>query len=381
MSAIYIHIPFCRKACTYCDFHFVTNLGQIPVMRDAIKQEIMLRKGYFPDNDKNIRTIYFGGGTPSVLTPEEIQELINTIYNHFHVKKESIEEITLECNPEDLTKEYIRKLKEETDINRISIGIQSFVERDLLWMQRGHAHIEILDIIRNCRESGFNNITVDLILGIPGLSEEEWENNLKKAISLNVEHLSVYALTMEPKTALAHQVKKQIVRMPDEEVFDKQFFLAHQLLCDAGYEHYELSNYAKPGFRSIHNRSYWKGVFYLGVGPSAHSFNGMERSWNVSNNARYTEALKQMKTAVEETEILSLENRYNEYIMTHLRIAEGLDTEYIKQSFGINIFSTCGEKIDEMITRNYLIREGTRLKPTLSGWMVSDYLASELFLG
>ncbi len=380
MAAIYIHIPFCRKACTYCDFHFVTSLKQKKNIVEAIQQELSIRKNFFPKKDDSVQTIYFGGGTPSVLEPAEIQAILNTIYKHYVIDRDSINEITLECNPEDLTEEYIIALKDKTDINRISIGIQSFIERDLQWMNRGHSATSIDTIIQHCRREGFKNITIDLILGIPNLTEEEWRENLFKAVSLDIEHLSVYALTVEAKTTLAHQVRKNRVQMPDDEAFEKQFMITHEVLTQAGYLHYELSNYAKPKFLSVHNRSYWKGTHYLGVGPSAHSYDGKERTWNLANNFLYLQKIKEGQEPTQDTELLTDENRYNEYIMTHLRIAEGLDTEYMKITFGKQPEQLYPDIIREMLTSHYLYQENARLKPTLKGWMVSDYLASELFI-
>ena len=327
MAGIYLHIPFCKQACHYCDFHFSTSTQNQDNVVDAIIAEIELRQGYL--KDKSIETIYFGGGTPSLLTQEQVKKLLDKIRIVYTVDQNA--EITLEANPDDLNHIKLEQLK-EAGINRLSIGIQSFIERDLSFMNRSHTKDQATKCVANAQALGFNNITIDLIYGVPNQTNEEWRNNLRQAISLNVQHISSYCLTVEPKTTLAHMVKKKQVLQVTDEVAEKQFKMLIETLAEDGFEQYEISNFAKDDFISLHNSNYWKGVEYIGLGPSAHSYNGTSRQWNVANNNRYMKSLETAQLDFEQ-EILTEEQKYNEYILTALRTKWGIDENEIIQRF------------------------------------------------
>ena len=309
-------------------------------MVDYLKKEIELRRKKLEENDENtiailshpqeiIETLYFGGGTPSLLSEEEISSLIFSIKENYQLAGNA--EITLEANPDDINVKNLTSWK-KAGINRLSIGIQSFIERDLKWMNRAHNSSQALNSILLAREAGFDNFSIDLIFGTPGLTDEEWQKNIQTAIDLQVPHISSYALTVEPKTALQKMIDLKKKQNVNNEAQAKQFFILMNTLKAAGYEHYEISNFAKPGFRSRHNSSYWQGEKYIGIGPSAHSFNGNERSWNVSNNRQYIESLKKNQFAYEK-EILTPEEKLNEYVMTSLRTIEGMDLNFIEENF------------------------------------------------
>lgn len=376
MAGIYIHIPFCRKACSYCDFHFSTSFRLVSQMLEALQKEIHLQKDFFPKNTQ-IETLYFGGGTPSVFSPTQIQSLIETVYHVFPHSQETLIEISLEANPEDLFPP-VNWANEATNINRLSIGIQSFGEKDLALMNRGHAHINIGEMLALYQAKGYDNISLDLIFGLPDLTEKQWIQHLEQVIRYNVQHLSLYALTIEAKTALAHQVKKGTIAMPDDSAYSRQFLLAHDILTNAGFEHYELSNYAKKGFRSKHNAAYWKGEPYLGIGPSAHSYNGIQRLANVASNPKYIEALKENHLAVIETEDLSFEQKYNEYILTQLRKAEGIDLDFLKKNWNINILQKYKPLISSFQANGDMLQTGNMLHLSPQGWLISDYIIREL---
>ncbi len=376
MAGIYIHIPFCRKACSYCDFHFSTSFRLLAQMLAALKTEIRLQKDFFPPNT-SIETLYFGGGTPSVFSPAQIQSLIETVYQVFPNAKETLQEITLEANPEDLfpPNEWAEM---KTDINRLSIGIQSFGEKDLALMNRGHAHIDIGEMLALYQTKGYNNISLDLIFGIPDLTEKQWAAHLQKVLAYNVQHLSLYALTLEPKTALAHQVKKGLVQIPEDSAYSQQFLLADKLLAEAGWEHYELSNYAKKGFRSQHNAAYWKGQPYLGIGPSAHSYNVSHRFANVASNPKYIAALKENNLAIIETETLSPQDTYNEYILTQFRKAEGINVAFIAANWQVEVLQKYKSLIENLRLNGGMVQVGDFLRLTPQGWLISDYVIREM---
>ncbi len=378
MAGIYIHIPFCRKACSYCDFHFSTSFQLLPQMFEALLKEIELQKSFFSENTK-IKTLYFGGGTPSVFSPTQIQTLIKKVYDVFPFSQKTIEEITLEANPEDLFPDSAW-LTEKSDINRLSIGIQSFAQRDLQLMNRGHTHIDIGEMLSAYQAKSYDNISLDLIFGIPYLSENEWIAHLEKVLSYNIQHLSLYALTVEEKTALAHQVKKGAVKMPEDSAYSQQFLIADALLTAAGFEHYELSNYAKKGFHSQHNAAYWQGEPYLGIGPSAHSYNGTERLANIASNAKYIQFLNENKLAISEKEILSFSDTYNEYILTQLRKKEGIDCDFIAEKWKINIIEKYQNLLLSWQKNGDLLITENRIRLTTQGWLISDYIIRELFV-
>ncbi|MDQ2753020.1 MAG: radical SAM family heme chaperone HemW, partial [Bacteroidota bacterium] len=312
MAGIYVHIPFCKKACYYCNFHFSTSTLTANEMIYAIGMEAKLRKYY---SKEKVTTVYIGGGTPSLLTITHLRTLLEKLRDNFSILSDA--EVTLEANPDDINIESLLQWK-SAGINRLSIGVQSFRDADLQWMNRAHNARQALGCIQLATKTGFNNLSIDLIYGTPTLSNEQWIQNIEQAIALDVHHLSCYALTVEPKTALYHLIKEKKVANVDEETQSVQFEILINRLCEAGYEHYEISNFAKPGFQSKHNSSYWQGKPYIGLGPSAHSFNGVSRQWNVANNALYIASLKIGEVPFE-IEYLTPQQQLNEYIMTSLR--------------------------------------------------------------
>lgn len=319
MAGIYIHIPFCKQACHYCDFHFSTSPKYKDEMVQSLIKEISLQKNYLAN--ETIETIYFGGGTPSVLSADEIIRIINTITEIHTVSADA--EITLEANPDDLEQQKINAFR-HTPVNRFSIGIQSFFDDDLQWMNRVHRANEAEASVKRAQDAGFENITVDLIYGYPLLTDAKWKHNINKVFELDIPHVSAYSMTVEPQTALAAFISKKKQPPMNEGQSANQFNMMLDAMQTHGFEQYEISNFCKPGQYSRHNSNYWRGVKYLGIGPSAHSFNGDTRQWNVANNAMYIKALTD-STIPSEIEILTETNRLNEYIMTSLRTIWGLD--------------------------------------------------------
>jgi len=378
MSGIYIHIPFCKQACSYCDFHFSTSLKKKEAMVLALAKEIEMRKDKLLNSEK-IETIYFGGGTPSILSVEEIQFLINTVYQNFEVVENP--EITLEANPDDLNNESIRLLA-NTPINRLSIGIQSFFEDDLKLMNRAHNAEEA----KKCLEIAtkhFNNITIDLIYGIPNMTNERWLQNIEIVLSFNIPHISSYALTVEPKTALDKFIKKGLVKQPDDEVAQEHFHILVNRLQKEGFVHYELSNFGKPNYFSKNNSAYWLGKKYIGIGPSAHSYDGKNRSWNIANNSLYLKLIQDNKLPCE-TEALSITDTYNEYVMTGLRTIWGVSLEKVKTDFGTDYHDYLLKNSTKFLENGLLEiinSNGYRkLKTTQKGKFLTDGIASDLFL-
>ncbi len=372
MSGIYIHIPFCKQACHYCDFHFSTSLKKKDELVFALVRELELRKHEF--KNQIVETIYFGGGTPSLLTNEELQLLISEVHKNYQVSDNP--EITLEANPDDLTNQRINELS-NTPINRLSIGIQSFFEKDLKLMNRAHNAEEAKVCLQEATKY-FDNISVDLIYGIPELSNEEWLQNIETALSFNIPHISSYALTVEPKTALDSFIKKGIIKNVDDEQAQEQFHLLIEKLEASGFIHYELSNFGKPDYFSKNNSAYWQGKPYLGIGPSAHSFNGKQRSWNVRNNSKYIKSIQE-NTLPMEIETLSLTDKYNEYIMTGLRTIWGVSLEKVEQDFGKDHKKYLLEQANHFLNNDLLyINKGTLLV-TKKGKFLSDGIASDLF--
>jgi len=373
MAGIYLHIPFCKQACHYCDFHFSTSLQLKEPLLLALEKEIISRKNEL--NNEEIETIYFGGGTPSILKTDELKRIIETLYVHYPVSKTA--EITLEANPDDLTKSKIKELV-NTSINRFSIGVQSFHNEDLLYMNRAHNASEAETAIKASQDSGFENITIDLIYGTPTLTEEGWLDNLRKTVSFNVPHISCYALTVEDKTPLASLIQRKKMLAVDEIKVTEHFSILVKTLSQEGFEQYEISNLAKTGYRSKHNSSYWHGKPYLGLGPGAHSFNGLDqRRWNVANNAQYIQKINSNETYFDH-EVLSLNNRFNEYIMTHLRLIEGVQLKEIEQKFGLE-FATYVLEVTNQWDKNWYAKSGNSLILSNSGKIISDRLASDLF--
>ena len=374
MAGIYLHIPFCKQACHYCDFHFTTSLKYKDELLQAMHSELDLQQSYL--GKQNIETIYFGGGTPSLIGATEIQKLIDKIMQIHTVKADA--EITLEANPDDLDLATVRDLK-HTNINRFSIGIQSFFEEDLLWMNRAHNAAEADSSVKRVQDAGFENITLDLIYGYPLLSDQKWRSNIKKVVELSIPHVSAYAMTVEPKTALASFIAKGKQETMNESQNAAQYLELIESLSEAGFEHYETSNFAKPGCYSKHNTNYWKGVSYLGIGPSAHSFNGETRQWNVANNAKYIDGILNGNIPAEQ-EVLTTTNRVNEYIMTSLRTKWGMNLNEIESRFGSDYKAQIEEDLQPFVEKNHIILENNVATLTSQGKLFADRISSELFV-
>ena len=372
MAGIYIHIPFCKQACHYCDFHFSTSLKRKSEMIQAIADELILRKSEITET---VETIYFGGGTPSLLAIDEIQFLINTIQENFDVF--DTPEISLEANPDDLLEEKILELA-DSPINRLSIGIQSFFEDDLKFMNRSHTASESKNCI-SVANRHFENITIDLIYGVPNMSIDKWTENLQIALDFGVNHISSYALTVEPKTALDVFIKSGKLPPLDEQLASDHFDILVEETKKNGFVHYEISNFGKPDFFSKHNTSYWQGKQYLGVGPSAHSFKGKERSWNVSNNAKYIKSI-QDKILPREVEKLSLNDQFNEYIMTGLRTIWGVSLEKVRQEYGETYKLHLLNEVEGYQRMGLLEINNNIVIATQKGKFLVDGIASELFM-
>lgn len=368
MKGVYFHIPFCRHACHYCDFHFSTKLDAQEDLVVAMLKEMELRKEEIVQHE--INTIYFGGGTPSVLTEMQLGRLLDALGSGVA----NATEITLEANPEDLTSEYLRMLQRQ-GINRLSIGVQSFFNRHLEYMNRKHTGAEAEAAIKRAQDIGITNITADLIFGIPISTFSEWQSNVEQLLKLEIPHFSAYALTVEEKTVFGARQKKGILEPQIDEDVEKSFFYMHETAQLLGYEHYELSNYALPGFRSKHNSNYWKGVPYLGLGPSAHSFSEGKRRWNISNNPQYIRSIELKKDFFEVEELTEID-RWNERIMVGLRTREGVEWKDFPDEWKIqnerNFFKFVEGGNAEFDER------GFRLTP--KGWLISDHIISTLFI-
>jgi oxygen-independent coproporphyrinogen-3 oxidase len=372
MSGIYIHIPFCKQACHYCDFHFSTSLKKKAELVAAICKELVLRKDEIKGE---VQTIYFGGGTPSLLTLEELEQILDVVTSNFSISEDP--EITLEANPDDLTKDVILQLA-KSPINRLSIGVQSFFEEDLKLMNRAHNASEAMSSIKEALRY-FDNISIDLIYGIPGMSKERWQDNLNIALSLKVPHLSCYALTVEPRTALETFIKKGIVPPVEDDVAEEHYKLLVTASEAAGYENYEFSNFSIEGYHSQNNTAYWQEKPYLGIGPSAHSYDGDTRSWNINNNTKYIKSIQAGSLPIER-EILSKKDKFNEYIMTGLRTKWGVSLEKIENDFGRTFHDYLLEQVEEPLSNKLLFIEKNVLKVTKNGKFLSDGIASSLFL-
>jgi len=373
MSGIYIHIPFCKQACHYCDFHFSTSMKKKDEMILALANELKLRKTEF--ENEIVETIYFGGGTPSILQIADLRFLIETVYDNYSIIENP--EITLEANPDDLSEDRIIELS-KTKINRLSIGIQSFFEDDLMLMNRAHN----ADEAKRCLEIAtqyFDTISLDLIYGIPGMTNEIWKKNIEIALSFGIPHISSYALTVEPKTALQKLIQSGAIENPNDEVAQEHFSILVELLEANDFIHYELSNFGKENYFSKNNSSYWLGKKYIGIGPSAHSYNGISRSWNVSNNSRYIKAIQENQLPNEE-ETLTISDRYNEYIMTGLRTIWGVSLDKIETEFGITYLDYLMKQVQKFLHDDLVIIKDNILKPTKKGKFLTDGIASDLFM-
>lgn len=373
MAGIYVHIPFCRQACHYCNFHFSTSMKLKNGFLEALLKEIALQSNFL--KGEVVQTIYFGGGTPSLLSAAELSLLLQSIKKNFPVDAHA--EITLETNPDDINTEKLKSWRER-GVNRLSIGIQSFFEADLQWMNRAHTAVQAEKCIEDAQEAGFDNLTIDLIFGTPTLSDKNWYTNVRKAISYNIPHLSCYALTVESKTPLEYMINRKATEAVNQDDQARQFLLLMEWLNEAGYEQYEISNYSLPGKRSRHNSSYWQGERYLGLGPSAHSFNGMSRQWNIANNALYIQSIQKGIIPCE-IELLTSVQKLNERIMTSLRTTEGLQLNSRDTLFDEKVIQRLREK-SLTYQERYLLKEHTNgFMLTDQGKLFADGIASGLF--
>ncbi|QDK80656.1 radical SAM family heme chaperone HemW [Spirosoma sp. KCTC 42546] len=375
---LYIHIPFCKQACHYCDFHFSTNMGQKSALVDALCTEIRMQHLYLPT--PNLETIYFGGGTPSLLTEAELAQIFETIHTYFTVSPSA--EITLEANPDDLSAEKLRMLRQY--VNRLSIGIQTFDEATLHWMNRAHTATEAENCVRLAREAGFENLSVDLIYGIPNRDQSRWQLDLQKIRALDVPHLSAYALTIEPDTAFGRWQQKGKLPPADEAIAAEQFEELTQALTQAGYAHYEISNFARSGQDQTvqyarHNTAYWQRKPYLGIGPSAHSYNGHSRQYNIANNVRYIADIRQGKLPAE-VEELTIADQVNDYLLTGLRTQWGCSLTELNGLLRTDFENQQASDLAAMYASGWLIREGDRLRLTNAGKLFADRVAATLFV-
>lgn len=373
MAGIYIHIPFCKQACHYCNFHFSTSINLKNGFLTALLNEIRLQKSYL--KGQTINSIYFGGGTPSLLSVEESKSMLAALHQNFNISSEA--EITLEANPDDIDEPILLGWK-NIGINRLSIGVQSFQEKELRWMNRAHHAEQARNSIQLALKH-FKNLTIDLIYGVPGLLDQEWEENVQQVIQLGIPHLSCYALTVEPKTALEKMINQQKTTNVNSEDQARQFLQLVDWMENSGYEHYEISNFALPGQRSLHNSSYWKGDHYLGLGPSAHSFNGYSRQWNISNNALYIQLLEKQLVPFEKEELTKTQ-QHNEYVMTSLRTMEGVDLDWLAEKFGVSAKETLLKKIGTPVQKGLVVELNNKIKLTKKGRLFADGLAAEFFV-
>ncbi|WP_128545940.1 radical SAM family heme chaperone HemW [Larkinella soli] len=375
---LYLHIPFCRQACHYCDFHFSTDLKPKTALVEALCREIGLRKDYLPTN--RLETIYFGGGTPSLLTEAELAQIFETIHRHFTVAVDA--EITLEANPDDLVRsasgpDPMGRFRKYA--NRLSIGIQSFHEPHLRLMNRAHTAAEAESCVQRAREAGFDNLTIDLIYGVPAGGHDIWKTDLDKAIALDVPHISSYCLTIEPGTVFGNWLSKGRLNAPDDAFGAEEFNLLVEALTAAGYEQYEISNFARPGMEARHNSSYWKRRPYLGIGPSAHSFNGLSRQYNIANNARYIRSLQkgEIPATVEE---LSRADQVNDYLLTSLRTKWGCDLTELTLLAGTDFQALRRKELNRLYGQGWLALDDRTLRLTEAGKLFADRVAADLFV-
>ncbi|QIX61351.1 radical SAM family heme chaperone HemW [Hymenobacter lutimineralis] len=375
MPGLYLHIPFCKQACHYCDFHFSTSMGLKSRLVEALVQELALRHSYLGPNAQ-VDTIYFGGGTPSLLTAAELDQLFAAIYRHFAVAADA--EITLEANPDDLTPAKVRELA-ASPVNRLSIGLQSFHEPHLRLMNRAHSAQESGAAVRLAQDAGFENISVDLIYGVPAPDHQIWQQDMAAAFALGVPHLSCYALTVEPGTVFGYRQAKGKFLAPPDEFVAQQF---EQLLTQMrahGYEQYEVSNFCLPGRESRHNSAYWRGVPYLGLGPSAHSFNGHSRQFTVANNPEYVRAVLDRGEVPATVEHLSRTDRANEYLMTSLRTARGCDLAYLRDALHTDLLTQQADYLQRLQADGLATLQNKVLTLTDQGKLLADHITLSLF--
>jgi putative oxygen-independent coproporphyrinogen III oxidase len=372
VAGFYIHIPFCKKLCSYCDFYFSVSLANKGEMLTALAKELAERKDYL--DGETISTLYLGGGTPTIYSPAELKLLVDRVKEYYSCQ---IEEFTVEANPDDLTPEYLLELR-AIGVNRLSIGIQSFIERDLALMNRRHDALMALKVVPMAQAAGFDNISIDLIYGIPGQSEEEWIANLDTALSLDVQHISSYHLSIEPKTVFGNQMRRGLFHPIDDGASERLYRQLEDQLTRGGFEHYEVSNFAKPGFYSKHNSAYWTYKKYIGIGPSAHSFDGASRQWNISNNKKYLKAVENNQPYWEKEQMTTAE-QYNEFILTSLRTAWGLNKKELESRFGKDLICYFYKAIEPYTKCGKLIDDGTVIRIPTEYFLVSDGIMSDLF--
>lgn len=373
MAGIYIHIPLCRSRCVYCDFYSSTFDGNRSELVDAICSELVQRRNYL--RGATVKTLYFGGGTPSLLRPDELSEIFSAVEANYPC---SFEEVTLEANPDDLSDDFLTSLK-RFPINRLSIGIQSFHDDDLTLLNRRHTAEEAKAAVRRCQSHGFTNISIDLIYGLPNQTLSAWEDNLRQAIDLDVPHISAYHLTYEEGTKIYRMLQKGEVREVDEELSVEMFHLLRSMLQEAGIQQYEISNFARPGYHARHNSSYWDGTPYLGAGPAAHSFDGKDRRWNISNTRRYIEAIRSGETYYE-LEVLDETSSYNDYVITSLRTIAGMDLDVLAERFGEPYYSYCLRQVRPFVGDGVAVVEENHVRLTEKGLFLSDAVMEELMM-
>ncbi len=381
MAGIYIHIPYCRQACHYCNFHFSVSHRHREDFLQALLKEIRMQQGFFDglaaagDFD-GIQTIYLGGGTPSVLGASELMQLFEGLYKHYPLGQ--VKEVTLEANPDDLDTRKLAALK-DTPINRLSIGIQSFHQPDLTFMNRLHSPAQAVECIHNALDAGFKNLNVDLIYGTPGMDDQGWEENLVRVAEMGIRHLSAYALTVEAKTVLDYMIRKGKMPAPGEDQAARQFLLMRRLLGSWAYEHYEVSNFALPGFRSMHNTAYWSGRPYLGLGPSAHSFLPGHRRWNPPNTSQYIDSIQSGQLPWEGERLTELQ-ALNEYVMTSLRTAWGCQLDVVRRGWGESRLADIEQAAEKFLRSGRMVRRDNALILTSEGLFFADGIAADLFL-
>lgn len=373
MAGIYLHIPFCKRRCVYCDFFSSTDNEWRDRYVDALCQELDMRRAYIGIGE--VETIYVGGGTPSQLTVQELERIFSYIYKVYNMSEDA--EVTLEANPDDLTPAYVKALRKATPVNRISMGVQTFNDNRLRFLQRRHTAAQAVEVVGQCRDAGFDNISIDLIYGLPGETLTEWESDLRAATALDVPHLSAYSLTYEEGTSLWRMRKEGLVHEADEELLAQMYVRLVEHLSLQGYEHYEISNFCRPGMESRHNSSYWKGIPYLGCGAAAHSYDGHSRQWNVSSIPYYIKSITEGSPMIEREE-LDLYTRYNDYLVTRLRTRWGVNLQDLRTEFGVHLYDYCMRMAHRHIGLGLLFINHGILRLTQEGVFVSDGIISDL---
>lgn len=374
MAGLYLHIPFCKQACYYCDFHFSTSLSDRELLVHALCRELELQKEYL--NQEPIETVYFGGGTPSLLQETDLAKIFDVIHKNFAVQDGA--EVTLEANPDDLSREHLKILK-TLGVNRLSVGIQSFDNKVLQFLNRAHSSEEALRCVDLARTVGFENISIDLIYAIPHQPQGLWEKNIEQAISISPEHISAYSLTIEEKTVFGNWLKSGRLRAEPDEVAASQMEILVDMLGNSGYEHYEISNFSRPNLHSRHNSNYWKQQKYLGVGPSAHSYNKESRQYNIKNNSLYIKAIEKGQIPFEK-EVLSRADHINEYLLTTLRTSWGCDLTYLKEQFDFDLVKSKQKEIEQLYALQLIKRKGSSVVLTSKGKLLADKIASDFFI-